>query len=256
VPACGFEVALADCVAALLARASHPATTSEPVGDPPPLSEVSVVYDIGGRGSSFGSRRSAVRSLATSWLSYQQGQWIPAVPCRKGRRVPLPEGLRPVLSFPSSEIVTVPQHLPVRQVTTWTTISWHARFWAPVLLPLFAWLARGPVGRLVEAAILQVSPPPEVGLRSDAPFTVQVQACQGGVGPGDVDRSSPSRSLTLSGKGVYDLTAEIVAHAARQLAQPGYDRAGVLAPAVALNPSELLDLAVAQWGVVMLWDSG
>ena len=256
VPACGFEVALADCVAALLARASHPTTISEPGGGPPPLSEVSVVYDIGGRGSSFGSRRSAVRSLATSWLSYQQGQWIPAVPCREGRRVPLPEGQRPVLSFPSSEIVTVPQHLPVRQVTTWTTISWHARFWAPVLLPLFAWLARGPVGRLVEAAILQVSPPPEAGLRSDAPFTVQVQTRQGDVGPGDVNHSSPSRSLTLSGKGVYDLTAEIVAYAARQLAQPGYDRAGVLAPAVALNPSELLDLAVAQWGVVMLWDLG
>jgi short subunit dehydrogenase-like uncharacterized protein len=256
VPACGFEVALADCMAAVLARAVHPPPASKIEGDHPPLSEVSIVYDICGRGSSFGSRRSAVRSLATSWLSYQQGQWVTAIPCREGRRIPLPDGLRPVLSFPSSEIVTVPQHLLVRQVTTWTTISWHARFWAPVLLPLFAWLARGPVGRLVEAAILQVSPPPEAGLRSDAPFVVQVQARQGDVGPGDVNGSSEARSLTLSGKGVYDLTAEIVAYAATQLAQPGYDQAGVLAPAVALNPSELIDLAVAHWGVDRVCDSG
>ena len=159
VPACGFEVALADCAAAVLAA-----------NEAAPLTEVSVAYDLHGRGSSFGSRRSAVRALATSWLSYRDGRWVPALPCREIRRFAWPEGQRPALSFPSGEIVTVPNHLAVRQVTTWLAASWHARFWAPLLVPAFAWLARGPVGRLVEALISQVLAPPEVGLRSAGHF--------------------------------------------------------------------------------------
>jgi short subunit dehydrogenase-like uncharacterized protein len=236
VPACGFEVALADSAAELLFRDHYP---SPEQGEPVPLDEISIVYDIRGRGSSFGSRRSAVRSLATSWLGYWQGQWSQAIPGREGRRVQLPDGPRPALSFPSSEIVTVPGHVPVRQVTTWLTVSWHALFWAPVLIPIFAWLARGPVGRLVEAVISRAFPPPEGGLRSDASFVVRVEARRDGV----------CRSLTLSGKGVYDLTGEIAAYAAGQMAQPDFDRAGVLAPAAALDPRALLDHAVDHWEI-------
>lgn len=239
VPACGFEVALADCAAAVLAATFDLPASLEPAAGDRPLDEVSVVYDIRGRGSSFGSRRSAVRALATSWLGYREGHWGQAIPCREGRRAALPDGMRPALSFPSSEVVTVPGHVPVRQVTTWTTVSWHALFWAPLLVPFFAWLARGPVGRLVEALISRVFPPPETGMRSQAPFTVKVEARRGDV----------RRTLTLTGQGVYDLTAEIVAYAAGQLVRPGYERAGVLAPAAALDPQALVDQAVAHWGV-------
>jgi hypothetical protein len=76
-------------------------------------------------------------------------------------------------------------------------------------------------------------------MRSEAPFAIRVE----------VRRGDASRALTLEGKGVYDLTAEIVAHAATQLVRPGYDRAGVLAPAAALDPQALLDHAVAHWGI-------
>ena len=93
--------------------------------------------------------------------------------------------------------------------------------------------------RVAGTSLKRWYPPPETGLRSDAPFTIQVEARQGEV----------RRALTLSGKGVYDLTAEILAYAAGQLLQPGYDRAGVLAPAVALDPQALLDQAATHWGV-------
>jgi short subunit dehydrogenase-like uncharacterized protein len=238
VPACAFEVALADCAAVLLAGGL---AEGAPLAGGAPLDEVAVAYEIRGQGYSLGSRRSAVRALATSWLAYRDGQWVHAVPGRKGRRVPLPGGDRPALSFPSSEIVTVPGHLPVRRVTTWLAVSWHALFWAPFLVPAFAWLARGPVGRLVEAAITRLWPPPETGLRSDAPFAVWVA----------VRRGAEGRSLTMLGTGVYDLTGEIVAYAAGQMARPGYERAGVLAPAAALNPQALLDEATARWGLTV-----
>jgi short subunit dehydrogenase-like uncharacterized protein len=228
VPACGFEVALADCAVALLAG-----------DDASPWDEVHISYDIRGRGSSFGSRRSAVRALATSWLSYRDGGWQPAVPGSQVRRVPLPGGTRPALSFPSGEIVTVPGHLPVDRVTTWLAISWPAAIWAPLLVPLFAWLARGPVGRAVEVLISRVAPPPASGLRSQAPWAILVEVLRG----------DERRAMTLTGQGVYDLTAEIIAYAAGWILQPGYDRAGLLAPAAALDPQDLLDRAVGPWGV-------
>lgn len=232
VPACGFEVTLADCAAAVLVE-------TWTAGDMPDLDQIDIIYDIHGRGSSLGSRRSAVRALATSWLGYRQGQWQSTTPCREGRHVQLPHGSRPILSFPSSEIVTVPHHLSVRQVQTWTTVSRHALSWAPLLLPVFAWLARGPAGRLVETAVTRISPPPVTGLRSADPFALRIEARLG----------DEKRALVLTGQGVYDLTAEIVAYAAYQMAQPGYENAGVLPPAAALEPRALLHEATHQWGI-------
>jgi short subunit dehydrogenase-like uncharacterized protein len=248
VPSCGFEVALADCAAATLAAEVQPSPdaaaplqefVSQPTGRKPVLTGVDIVYDICGRGSSIGSRRSAVQALATSWLGYRDGYWRRVIPGREVRRVSLPAGDRRAISFPSSEAVTVPQHTPVRDVKTWLAASWHAPLWAPLLVPAFAWLARGPVGWMVEALISRLFLPPESGLRSDAPFSVRVEA----------HRGDTSRALTMTGRGVYEFTAEVVAYAAAQLARPGYHLAGVLAPAVALNPQALLDHAVAHWGV-------
>jgi short subunit dehydrogenase-like uncharacterized protein len=250
VPACGFEVALADCAAAILAREMQPRpeppsrlskAVSEATGRDPVLDEVRVVYDIRGRGSSIGSRRSALRSLATSWLDYRDGQWLRALPGQRSRRSQLPSGSRPAISFPSSESVTVPGHVPVSTVTTWLAASWHAPYWGPVLLPLFARLVRGPVGAALGSAVSRISLPPETGMRSRAPFAVLIEAQWRGA----------VRRLTLTGRGVYELTAEIVAYAASQLARPGYDQAGVLPPAVALDPQALLDHAVDRWGVIL-----
>ena len=248
VPACGFEVALADCAVAVLAaeRSSstkppsrHAAAVSQPTGSNPVVDEVRIVYDLHGQGSSIGSRRSALRSLATSWLGYQDGQWCRTLPGQERRRSQLPGGSRPTISFPSSEIVTVPHHLPVSRVTTWLAASWHAPYWAPVLLPLFARLVRGPIGRALGAAVSQISLPGEAGLRSQAPFAILVE----------VQRRGMTRSLTITGHGVYDLTAEIVAYAASQLARPDYNRAGFLPPAVALDPQALLNHGIAHWGI-------
>ena len=230
VPACGFEVALADCATAVLS--TRGAATADEVG---------IVYALSGRGTSLATRRSAVRALATSWLGYRDGRWCWVIPGGEARRVRLPDGVRPALSFPSSETVTVPSHVPVRRVTTWMTFPWFVVLWGPLLVPTFAWLARGSVGWLAMALISRVAPPPETGMRSQAPFCVQVTFRRGDV----------SQTLTLTGQGVYDITAEIIAYAAGQMIQPGYDRFGVLAPAVALDPQALLDHAVAEWGITV-----
>jgi short subunit dehydrogenase-like uncharacterized protein len=230
VPACGFEVVLADCAAAVLAG-----------GDEAVWDEVEVYYRLGGRGSSYGSRRSAVRSLATSWVGYRDGRWVGQIPAGRVRRVLLDGRERPVLSFPSSEIATVPTHLQARRVTTWMTISRGAYYWAPLAIPTFSWLARGPLGWLILRLISRTAGPPVEGLRSSAPFTIRIV----------IKDEEAVRALCLRGKGMYDLTAEIVAYAAERLARPGHDLAGVLAPAAALDPQALLDHAVAEWSVTL-----
>ncbi|MEE8389475.1 MAG: saccharopine dehydrogenase NADP-binding domain-containing protein [Anaerolineae bacterium] len=242
---CGFEVALADCAAAVLSAnplaGRRCAASVEPAGGFQTFDEVSVVYALSGRGTSFATRCSAVRALATSWLGYQEGRWGWAIPGGETRRDQLPDGIRRVLSFPSSETVTIPSHVSVRRVTTWMTFSRPLVLWGPLLVPIFAWLARGPVGAIVMAMASQVAPPPETGMRSQALFSVQVELRRGGAG----------QTLTLTGKGVYDITAEIIAYAAGRMIQPGYDRSGVLAPAVAFDPQALLDHAIAEWGVTV-----
>lgn len=119
------------------------------------------------------------------------------------------------------------------------TVSRGAAIWATWLVPLGAWLTRGLLGCVLQGLLTRIAAPPESGMRSQAKFHVQV----------GLRRGEHRRSLTLSGWGMYDLTAEIIAYAASQLAQPNYDRSGVLPPAVALDPQALLDHAVAHWGV-------
>jgi short subunit dehydrogenase-like uncharacterized protein len=231
VPACAFEVALADCALTLLAKKF--------LGT---LDRVDVVYALSGQGSSLGTRRSAIRSLGTSWLGYRGGNWVGAVPCREVQEVDLPHGNRFVLSFPSSEITILPRHLQVREIKTWMGIPRGARHFAPYLLPIIAWLSRSPAGRLVEGISTLISRPGKGNIRDQAPFTVLVEARQG----------NRSQSITIGGGGVYEITAKIAAYAARKMARPGYDQAGVLPPALAFEPEEVIRVAEEEWGLEII----
>jgi short subunit dehydrogenase-like uncharacterized protein len=238
VPACGFEVALADCAAALAAR---PLLTSAPTR---PLDTLDVVYTLQGMGASSGTRRSAIRSLATSWITFRNGGWEGAIPGGKVRQftVPMPDGSlksQHALLFPSCEAVTVPAHMPVRAVNSWMSTTPGARYWAPVLVPLFARLARSIIGPLLVKLAgggLRDAQDQRIGDR----FAITVTAA----------RDRQSNALALMGSDVYGVTAEIIAYYARAMLQPGYDRAGVLAPAQAVDPSALLAAAAAHWNII------
>ena len=118
VPACGFEVALADCAASLLAKQIES-----------PMTSIDVIYALSGGNSSLGSRKSAIRSLGTSWLAFRNGEWTSAVPCTRTRWVSLPQGLRTAISFPSSEISILPTHIRTDQVDPWLVISRRSGYW-------------------------------------------------------------------------------------------------------------------------------
>jgi len=229
VPACAFEVALADCAAALLGRGL------------PALDEVRVVYQLPGMGSSYGTRASALRSLATSWLAYRGGRYAAARPgAGSCGRVRFPGGRAYLtLAFPSSETATIPAHLAVRDVVTCMTVSRLGGAVGPWLIPLAGVLLRGPVGALLRALSRRAAPPPAPDQRLQMPFAILVNVRAGAL----------ERRLVLRGRDPYHLTAQIVAHAAVRLAD-GEPPAGVIPPARALDPDELL-AAVRAWGVTV-----
>jgi short subunit dehydrogenase-like uncharacterized protein len=231
IPACGFEVAFADFAARQLAE-SFPA----------PYSDASVVYHLPGKGSSVGTRRSAIRSLATSWIAYRNGQWVGEVPGKTTRLADLSSGVLPVLSFPSSESVTFPAHLSAQNVFTWMTTSQAGRFWAPLAIPYFARLMRSVLRDLV---LKLVSYPPPPRLRSQDPFEIRVSL------------SSPYKacSASVKGTGAYDLTAQIIAFAAERILKNPPALCGVLPPSSLCDPADFFNTA-KQWGVNLEVGSG
>lgn len=227
VPACGFEIALSDCAAALLDSQIEP-----------PLTSLDVTYALSGGNSSLGTRQSAIRSLGTSWLAFRGGEWTRAVPCTQTRWVSLPRGIRAAVSFPSSEISTLPTHVITDRVTTWLVISRRARYWAGFVLPLFAWLARSPMAALMTAISARITPPPEADLRTDDRWLIQIEASS----------QAGGRTMTLAGTGVYEMTARIAAYTAARLLDPHFSKSGVLAPSEVLDPVVFLNHAVSEWG--------
>ncbi len=250
VPACGFEVALADCAAQRIGSALLEANGSES------LDEINIVYMINWHGASSGTRRSAVRSLATSWVTYRDGSWTGQIPGKAVRSFTLPGEKTPikryVLSFPSCESITVPTHLPVQQVNTWMTSSRGVRFWGPVLVPLLSRLSRSilrgailslaSLGGKASSASFPSGSLKDMEQRQSSSFVIYIAARSG----------DQKRTALLSGSDPYGLTAEIIAYAASQLTAPGYDRKGMLAPAQAFDPRALIDYAQKNWGITFL----
>lgn len=220
VPACAFEVAISDCLLADMAeQAGQTAWHS-----------AQVLYAAAEAQVSYGTRLSALRSAATSWLAYRVGRWVTQLPLTQVRRGELAGRPFAALNLPSAETVTVPQHLNVQEVGVWLAVS---RRWAGVvaaLMPLVAVGLRTPLAGLVAWAFRHVAPPPPPTLDGGFRFTIQAELHR------------PDRALTrvVRGHDPYDLTAAIVAYAARVLLDSGPRHPGVVAPALALHPAAFL----------------
>jgi len=238
VPACAFEAALADCAAEIISRdlLAQSSLRSDP------LNRIDVIYEINGGGSSIGTRRSAVRSLATSWFAYRDGTWTGQIPGERSQRFNLPNGSRHTFLIPSSESILLPLHLRVQRVDVWMAGPPGIRVWAPLMVPLFARLSRSILRPLILKLVSAGGKPDARVVDSNfgQTFTITVFAQQG----------RQSRWISLSGKDPYTLTAEIVVYAARRLAE-NCPQTGFLAPSQAFDAKEFLDHARQHWGLVI-----
>lgn len=220
VPSCAFEVALADCGASFLSCSF--------LG---PYDEISVVYHMPGMGSSRGTRRSALRSLATSWITYKGGQWTGAAPASRSRKFIIDGITHPAISIPSSESVTFPAHLAVNTITTWMTVSPAAGFLGPIFLPFAARFLRSIAGPWIQNLVRsRISQDGKEGNERSS-FEIQI----------NLARSGSQKSLTITGMKPYEVTAEILVLAARKIVTAGFDQKGLLPPSAILGSSAFFD---------------
>jgi short subunit dehydrogenase-like uncharacterized protein len=225
-PACGFEVTLADSAVQFLAEQMQEDA----------YLRLDVVYHLTGKGASDGTRRSAIRSLGTSWFVYRDGHLRGALPGGCARHFDLLSGRRAALSFPSCETAILPLHLQVGTIQTWMTGTSGMKLWAPFAVPLFAILMRTRLRWLLLGA-LKLYPVAETGIRDQDEFEVAVYL---------EGQNKNRRELHVIGRGVYEQTAAILALAARRVLADEVNGYGLLPPSAIVGPcwSDELNLQV------------
>ena len=194
-----------------------------------------------------GTLRSALGMLAADSVVYEDGDWRPA-PLRPPRArfpFPAPVGTQPVMHYPSGEVLTVPRHVRTRKVTSLITVETIAG--TPKAAPLDAGASprrsRSRCARRSAACSSRCSratprdrrgvPRARSASRSSRSRTARTAA-----------PAAASRPAATSTR----LTAATAVHGAALMAEPGYDRVGVLSPASAYDAAAFLD-ALAPHGV-------
>ncbi len=228
VPALAFEIALADCAAALVAERLDE------------VDRVHVTYATQLHPSR-GTARTAVRMLQEPGLALVDGVWVEEPPGRVLAHIDLPPRRLTALSFPGAEVITIPRHTGARTTRTFLHLpSVPARLLAtcapalPVLARAAApfaglWLGRNSDG-----------PDPNTRRRDQFQIAIDGRGRRGG--------QSVGRRVVVRGRDPYGLTAAIAALGAAWLRAGRARATGVHSPATAFDPRALLD-ALAEDGV-------
>jgi short subunit dehydrogenase-like uncharacterized protein len=234
VPGMGFDYVPGDLLAHLTAQGVEP------------LRELVLAYAPQRVQPTRGTLRSALGMLAAKSVVYADGDWRPAPvrPARGDFRFPEPVGTQPVTYYPSGEALTVPRHVDTRTVTTRITVETFAGTakaapLVPLMGPALALALRSPLSGLLEPLLARFPEGPSEDTRGSSRFTI-VALAHG--------EDGCTRRGVATGGDVYGLTAVTAVHGAALMAEPGYDRAGVLSPATAYDPASFLD-ALAEHGV-------
>jgi short subunit dehydrogenase-like uncharacterized protein len=224
VPALGFDVAVADCGAALAAQ------------DFDEVESVRVTY-VAPIHTSQGTKRSALRMLQSDGFAYVDGEWVAEVPARHMVFVDFPKPLGRVaaVSFPSAEVVTIPLHIRAREVRTFMSVPRAAARVLSATGVAISGLMRSPIGSLLSRMIGEGTEGPDDQTRQRDTFQVcvEVRGQRGG--------KAGERRIILRGKDVYGLTAAIARQGAVLLTAGRHTATGVVAPAAAFRPKDFLD---------------
>jgi short subunit dehydrogenase-like uncharacterized protein len=224
VPAVAFEVAVADCGAALAVERLET------------VESVQVTY-VTRFHASRGTKRSVLRMLQSDGFAYVGGEWIVEAPARHMVFVDFPNSVGRVaaVSFPSAEVVTIPLHVEAREVRTFMSVPRTAARVLSASGVAISGLMRSPIGSLLSRALGDATDGPDDDTRRSDAFHVciDVRGTRGG--------KAEARRIVLRGKDVYGLTAAIARQGAQLLTAGRHVTTGVLAPAAAFRPRDFLD---------------
>lgn len=226
-PSMAYEVAVCDCAAAVAARG---------MGE---VAEVTIVYAVHRFGTSRGTKLSVIGSITDPGLQWADGARRAEPPGADVQRAVLPKplGARSLVSFPSPEVITVPQHMRVAQVRTYLAVPEPL---GPVLAlgaPKLPTLLGGAAGRMVRRAVERLGPGPSASSRRKARSTC-IAVARG--------RNGSTRSVRVRLEDPYGLTGEILVTGAANVVDGGI-APGFRAPAeVARDPAAFLQIMAAQ----------
>lgn len=220
----GFDFVPGDMIAALTAKGMGP------------LEEIAIAYHVEGFSPTHGTALSALEIMRGGDVVWRDGAWRAAPRGAGGGRFrfPDPVGERPVLRYPAGEQITVPRHVETASVRTLLSGMVVPPRLTPAIAaatPLLKLAMRTPLRAATAALVRRLPAAPSERARKAARFLVACEARGGG----RVRRGS------VHGVDVYGFTAASLAHGATICAEPGYDRAGALAPAQAFEPAAFLD---------------
>lgn len=231
VSAQAFEVAVADCAAALAADGFSD------------IAAVHVTY-VTTFHASQGTQRTIVRMLQSRGYAYLAGQCVEEPPgvMRKSVAFPAPLGSVTGVSFPSAEVITIPRHVTTREVRTFMGLSGGTAAVMSAVAPAARWLMHTPLASLASRLIGSGTGGPDATTRAADAFHIAIEV------RGVRNGHATTRQMFVHGHDPYGLTAVIAAYGALLMCRPSYDRAGALAPAAAFDPRDLLE-HLKQFGV-------
>lgn len=224
VPAMGFDYVPGDMLASL---------TAEGMGE---LDEVSMNYSWQNFTPSQGTARTTLEIISGHDLEWHNMEWVEARGglARGTYEFPEPVGRHRMIRYPSGEQVTVPRHIPTRNVRASMNAS---AFSSDLLAPVFATTMRPaslamrtPLKRLAGAVISRLPEGPTPEQRERMRWTIVCEAKRGEV----------ERKGVISGKDIYGLTAAAIVRGATIASRKGFKGRGGLAPSQAFEPESFL----------------
>ncbi len=225
IPAMGFDYAPGDMIASL---------TAEGMGE---VDEVALAYAWKGFAPSQGTARTTLEILSARTVEWRNMEWRKASGGfgRGSFEFPAPIGRRRMVRYPAGEQITVPRHVPTRNVST--TIN-AAAFSSERTGPIFAammrpagLMLRTPLKSVVGALISRLPEGPRPEERERMRWMI---VCE-------VRRGEIERRGVISGSDVYGVTAAAVCQGATLASRSGFDGMGALAPSQAFKPKDFLD---------------
>ncbi len=225
IPAMGFDYVPGDMIASLTAKGMEE------------VDEVSVHYCWQGFIPSRGTARTTLEILSDPGIEWRNGIWqrAEAAVNRGTYEFPAPVGRRGMIRYPAGEQITVPRHIPTRNVRTSINAS---AFASERIAPLFALLARPaglamktPLKRVAQAAVSRLPEGPTIAQRDGMRSMIVCEAKRGEI----------ERRGVITCRDVYGLTAAAISQGATIAAGRGFDARGALAPSQAFDPKDFLD---------------
>ena len=224
IPAMGFDYVPGDMLAAL---------TTEGMGR---IETVRLAYSSNLQPTR-GTMRSGLEMIKGGDVEWRDGSLRPASQAASRGKFDFgpPLGSSRMVHYPAGEHITVPRHVPARNVETMLGIDALVPGPLAPLWPLVAHPTRlamhTPVKKLAGRLIGRLPEGASSEARAAASFTVVCEAV----------RADRIRRGSITGRDVYGLTAALIVKGARIAAGGGIDATGALAPSQAFDPEAFLE---------------